>query len=501
LEQIIEKLSQENDDERKTLLNCRLVNPHWTSVTNKVLEQRHVSMFKTWNPLQTKRQELEEFYREQALRFFIPKVGLAVDEEDNNIFVTEACELVFLNREEGGLRLRQKSLYLCPAEEVEKVPKRTTRTSTTYQKGKEKEAQDKQGIFQLVATYGKHLTSLIIHGIRLTPQQLRQILASLPSLKSLIIVECIVSQKNGEDLDKSYPLPSLPSLSTLVVRLNAMNYSPRYVKYHIPAWLTSAYGPQLTHLEVDHGRLLDINKFDKLEQLKIFGLLNIPPELDNLENVAPLERLSLLELVNRGRGKVSRNELLKFTGRFSGTLVDLHLDIHDIYLKGVGWERSRHTGPSVLEDDVSFPLLKTVGYPFPKYYEYLQSGLKYYLERAPSLETLLMIDCRGGFDSNHVKYCWELCGGLKKISMYQDRYESSLQVTVYKGCDLEYWKSNGRRFGPRTGWKRRCRCSVHADMDFGDVSDSDDGDNDDEDDSDNDAENSSGEESDVVEVD
>jgi len=229
----------------------------------------------------------------------------------------------------------------------------------------------------------------------------------------------------------------------------------------------------LTHLEVYDGRLVELNKLEKLEHLKISGLGNLALELENLEKVAPLKRLSILHLE---QNEMTFNEFAIFIQRFSGTLVDLHLAIDVTAFKDVtstydpdshwgywGVAVHRHEGPNITENQGNFPHLKTLAYPYPHTDESFMSVLKYFLGKAPALETIKMTQCYNGFASWSIDYCWGMCGGLKEMVMYERRDDGSSQTTIYRDCDLDYLLDIGGRTRQwRGGLRLRCKCDIHS---------------------------------------
>jgi len=150
-----------------------------------------------WNP--------HGFYRDEMFPLFIPKLKLDVDANGQHTLLTEECQKLYDFNLEGGERLRQKSLFLCPAksdDDDDTFPKKEEKKGRSKKAGNNSKKGPLPNMLEVMDNFNGHLTSLILHGLKLSADHLQQILASSPNLKALIIWESSFYTKDGENVDQ-----------------------------------------------------------------------------------------------------------------------------------------------------------------------------------------------------------------------------------------------------------------------------------------------------------
>jgi len=401
---------------RHPILACRLVNQHWKSVVESVMERAIISFFKK---LDSETDSLDEKSRIEIIESIIPSLSLKMPNGHPFTFKFQNlwCPRFLQNFQEGN-PFPFKSLQIGPY--VESRPKSYFSTS----------------VFEFMVGWnlGHHLTSFTLCCCYcMTPYHFKLLFQEMPNLKALKICEVTLIIANENFPDK-FQLPSLPQLKVLQLSNNeAHSDSDKYLDPTVMnIWIANVYGKTLTHLQINEDFSFARDKFPNLTNLKIVAGNKTFKNSECL----PLERLSITvdtydydgDWLDEVEVEVEIPDLTPFLERLAPTLVRLELT-GNCTSDGIQYEASDiDSGKPV----IVLPLLKFFLCPFPLNDREKVAIKRCFLRRFPALEKL---EFTTGFRSADVETgrgkitdflarenFWAVCEKLKSIQVFGCTY-------------------------------------------------------------------------------
>jgi len=354
--------------DRKTMLNCRLINSDWKAVVDSLQEKEVLSNWMNWNP----DDPLDKY------RFQMPRSMRTAQVVDGN---WEAEEPNYLYRhaaiKEGAFDnsynpFPSRSLCISLWEPLRNLSGWWSNNPNNFHG-----LLDRMEMHLFIIDYGHHLTSLALCKIKLTPDQLLKIFYHLPNLKALTLFQIWLD--SGDNLPNFFnenPIVNgLPMLTQL--RVHAQRNDEGLIQ-----WLVDCCADQLVGLEIDSEYTAPISDeapwvLEKLERLTIRQYNG--NFLNNQVTLPLLKSLSINLKTDREAASI-----LNFIKQFSTTLETLNIGpcmkLEDFFTQAE-WEAYETVFPEV--SSLSMRVLWPSGHK--KYVKGLQLHI---LPKFPNLEFL-----------------------------------------------------------------------------------------------------------------
>ncbi|CAL8076506.1 unnamed protein product [Orchesella dallaii] len=425
LEVVFQKLVEYQDDSSiQTILTCRLINKHWKSIADSVMETSCLSMFNKVFEFELSSHQGAPIDKE--LSSFIPSLEVVPQKgyrHGTNLLEKVSCPHFLLDDVVQGSPFPSKSVIFKGDEE---------RNGIMLPKSSFKDGYHPVSVLKLVGNIGKTLSSAVFYKVTFpSPYFAMVLLNEMTNLKALLFTQVTLLSVGEADFGKKYKLSPLPHLKILklhltyvVTKLRAHSGSERGVTFN--NWLTESYGKTLTHLEVYEAeyftRIPTRNNFVNLKVLTIFHACNFT--IQNSETLPHLQKLSLFYLADED-GDILFEDYSNFLQNFAPTLVYLKLQL---WVDDVKSEESDFSTKIV----TTFPNLNEFWYPYPRSRKDV-AVLRYFLERFPKLTKLNLSWGSGmGMDVVEREDFWSVCPDLQRIYVYSSSNEQEDAIVTYR---------------------------------------------------------------------
>ncbi|ODM89990.1 hypothetical protein Ocin01_16691 [Orchesella cincta] len=326
LELVFQELVCCKDD--TSILTCRLINCHWKSVAESVMEQAVLSNFKNFS---------------STFRL-IPRLSIVPSGGDDDRVLEKVRRYKFL-QEENPKPFPSRSLLISPLNHDERHTGIKKRRSVS--------------VIKLMTNFGHHLSSLTLDGVTLTsPNVLKVLLGEMKNLKALSLsrINLMTEDKHFREEKLTLAPPHLKILrlfSNIIVSTNQGFRRGTFNK-----WLATCFGSTLTHLEIDDAENLSFTP-DNFPNLQVLTMYDVgTATLRNSEGLPRLQRMSIVHLSDEPGSKTCFKDLTRFLERFASTLIHLNLKFRMDEVKSEVVDFARIATPSFLN-------LKSFSYLFP----------------------------------------------------------------------------------------------------------------------------------------